>query len=309
MAEKPVIDRRTLLVGGGLAVTALGTALTVPAQASTRPRPVEAPNMYGTAVWGARPPREPITLLNHKPTYIVVHHTVEPGNTDDYSLDRAFAISRSIQNFHMDSRGWIDTGQQFTISRGGYITEGRHRSLEALRGGTQHVLGANVADHNSEIIGIENEGLYMEVDVPETLWLSLVALVSYMASQYGVSPELIRGHRDFNATACPGDVLYARLPELRQAVADRLGVTFRQPEPTPLLRPGDTGDDVRLAQRRLRARGYDVAVDGVFGDETRDAVAAFASDNGLGEPTCQACARADERGYLGADVWERLAPR
>lgn len=309
MADKPVIDRRTLLVGGGLAVTALGTALTVPAQASTHPRPVEAPNMYGTAVWGARPPREPITLLNRKPTYIVVHHTVEPGNTDDYSLDRAFTISRNIQDFHMDSRGWIDTGQQFTISRGGFITEGRHRSIEALRGGTQHVLGANVANHNSEIIGIENEGLYMEVDVPETLWLSLVALVAYMASQYGVSPELIRGHRDFNATACPGDVLYARLPELRQAVADRLGVTFRQPEPTPLLRPGDTGDDVRLAQRRLRARGYDVAVDGVFGDETRDAVAAFAASNGLSEPTCQACARADERGYLGADVWERLAPR
>ncbi|WP_037295319.1 peptidoglycan recognition protein family protein [Saccharomonospora azurea] len=313
MARKPVFDRRTLLVGGGLAVTALGTALAGSASASpdrTRPvRPVEAPNMYGTADWGARPPAEPVTLLNHKPTYIVVHHTVEPGNTDDYSLDRAFAISRSIQNFHMDSNGWIDSGQQFTISRGGFITEGRHRSIEALRGGTQHVLGANVANRNSEVIGIENEGLYMEVDVPLTLWDSLVALVAYMAAQYGVSPDLIRGHRDFNSTACPGDVLYARLPELREAVAARLGVPLRQPEPTPLLRPGDVGEDVRLAQRRLRAQGYDVPVDGVFGDTTRDTVAAFAEDNRMAEPTCRACAEADERGFLGVDLWERLAQR
>jgi hypothetical protein len=302
------------LVGGGLAVTALGTAaLTGTASASpdrNRPvRSVAAPTMYSTADWGARPPSEPVTLLDRKPTYIVVHHTVEPGNTDDFSLDRAFAISRSIQNYHMDSNGWIDSGQQFTISRGGYITEGRHRSIEALTGGTQHVLGANVADHNSEVIGIENEGLYMEVDVPQTLWDSLVSLVAYMAAQYDVSPDLIRGHRDFNSTACPGDVLYARLPELREEVAARLGVAVKQPAPTPLLRPGDTGENVRLAQRRLRARGYDVPVDGVFGDATRDAVAAFAADNRMAEPTCKACAQSDERGFLGVDLWERLAAR
>ncbi|ACU98492.1 peptidoglycan recognition protein family protein [Saccharomonospora viridis] len=311
MPGKRSIDRRTLLLRSGLAVTAMGTALAaVPAQASaTDSRRVEAPHIYDTGNWQARPPREPITLLNHPPTYIVVHHTVEPGNTDDYSLDRAFAISRSIQNFHMDSNGWIDTGQQFTISRGGYITEGRHRSLEALTGGTQHVLGANVANHNSEVIGIENEGLYMEVDVPQTLWDSLVSLVAYIASQYNISPEMIRGHRDFNSTACPGDVLYARLPELRQAVADRLGVSFREPGSTPLLRPGDRSEDVLLAQRRLRAHGYDVPAHGVFDQATREAVAAFAASNGLAQPTCQACAHTEERGYLGRDVWELLTPR
>ncbi|WP_298180692.1 N-acetylmuramoyl-L-alanine amidase [Saccharomonospora sp.] len=310
MPGKRSIDRRTLLLRSGLAATAVGAALAVPAQAAaTGRRQVEIPHIYDTGNWQARPPSGPITMLDHPPTYIVVHHTVEPGNTDDYSLERAFAISRSIQNFHMDSNGWIDTGQQFTISRGGYITEGRHRSLEALTGGVQHVMGANVANHNSEVIGIENEGLYMEVDVPQALWDSLVSLVAYMASQYNISPELIRGHRDFNSTACPGDVLYARLPELRQDVADRLGVSFREPAPTPLLRPGDTGEKVLTAQQRLRAHGYDVPTDGVFGDTTRDAVAAFAADNGAAQPTCQACSHAEERGYLGRDIWELLAPR
>lgn len=149
----------------------------------------------------------------------------------------------------------------------------------------------------------------MEVDVPQTLWDSLVSLVAYIASQYNISPEMIRGHRDFNSTACPGDVLYARLPELRQAVADRLGVSFREPGSTPLLRPGDRSEDVLLAQRRLRAHGYDVPAHGVFDQATREAVAAFAASNGLAQPTCQACAHTEERGYLGRDVWELLTPR
>ena len=306
--------RRTLLKGG-LAATVIGGITAPGALAGTagspgsRGRTVEAPEIFGTADWGARPPNGQIVVLDHAPTYIVVHHTVEPGNSDDFSKERAFAISRAIQNHHMDNNGWIDSGQQFTNSRGGYITEGRHRSLEVLRGGTQHVQGANVANHNSEVIGIENEGLYMEVDVPQTLWDSLVSLVAYIASQYNISPEMIRGHRDFNSTACPGDVLYARLPELRQAVADRLGVSFREPGSTPLLRPGDRSEDVLLAQRRLRAHGYDVPAHGVFDQATREAVAAFAASNGLAQPTCQACAHTEERGYLGRDVWELLTPR
>ena len=44
----------------------------------------------------------------------------------------AYSLARSIQDFHMDSNGWIDTGQNFTVSRGGYAMEGRHRSLETF---------------------------------------------------------------------------------------------------------------------------------------------------------------------------------
>lgn len=304
-----VFHRRTLLKGG-LAATVIGGVAAAPAIAGTRARSsgargsVEPPQIFGTADWGARPPNGTIVVEDHAPTYIVVHHTVEPGNTDDLSKERAFEISRSIQNFHMDGRGWVDTGQQFTNSRGGFITEGRHRSLEILQGGTQHVQGANVADHNSEVIGIENEGMYVEEDVPPTLWDSLVHLVSYMASQYGIQVEQIMGHRDFNSTQCPGDVLYARLPELREAVAGRLGA----PAPVataqwPLLRPGDRGRTVRTAQQLLRARGVQVPVDGYYGPSTADAVAAFAARRGVSTPTCTAAMHANERGLLGADVW------
>jgi hypothetical protein len=298
--------RRTLLKGG-LAATVIGGVAAPSALArptGTARALVEAPQIYGTTEWGARPPNGEIIVEDHAPTYIVVHHTVEPGNSEDFSKERAFEISRAIQNFHMDSNGWVDSGQQFTNSRGGYVTEGRHRSLEVLQGGTQHVQGANVANHNSEVIGIENEGNYVETEVPQALWDSLVQLVAYMASQYGIPVEQIMGHRDFNSTQCPGDVLYARLPELREEVAGILGTPAPTSRPQwPLLRVGDRGESVRTAQRLLRKQGMKIPADGYYGPRTAEAVDAFAAEHGVPRPTCTAAAHANEHGLLGADIW------
>ncbi|GGK19535.1 N-acetylmuramoyl-L-alanine amidase [Streptomyces camponoticapitis] len=316
--------RRTVLRGGltATAVGALGLAANGPAHAapvradsppaSGSPLAAPEPRIYTTAEWGARPPNQQIVVLDRVPTYIVVHHTAEPGNSEDYSLEHAMAICRSIQNFHMDGQGWGDSGQQFTNSRGGYILEGRHQSLDVVRGGTQHVQGANVGGRNSEVIGIENEGLYTQVDVPAALWGSLVQLVAWIATQYGRPVTDIMGHRDFNSTECPGDVLYGRLQELRDAVAGALGVApAGRPSVWPLLRPGSAGPQVRAAQYLLRGRGFsDVPVDGVFGAATKRAVAKLADVHNVEKHTCAAMVRGgtDETGYLGSDIWPLITP-
>jgi hypothetical protein len=49
----------------------------------------------------------------------------------------------------------------------------------------------------------------------------------------------------------------------------------------PVLRKGSTGDAVRDLQRQLAALGYPLAVDGVFGAGTDDALRAFQRDHGL----------------------------
>ncbi|MDT7798333.1 MAG: hypothetical protein QOI78_1766 [Actinomycetota bacterium] len=300
-------DRRALLKAGFTA-TAVGT-LGLTGVRTAAAAAVPTPTIHGTAEWGARAATGPIVVENHKPTYIVVHHAVDPPMNNDFSLARAFYVARFIQDLHMDKNGWIDSGQQFTNSRGGFVTEGRHRSLEILRGGTQHVQGANVGNHNSEVIGIENEGLYSTVDVPQALWDSLVNLVAYIAHQYGIAPEFIKGHRDFNTTECPGQVLYNRLPELRTAVGRVLGVPVARAEAEwPLLKPGDTGKQVQLAQQFLRASGADVPTDGVFGASTKDAVAALAARADLPRDTCTASKAADETGFLGSDVWPLIVP-
>jgi len=318
MSDQPAFHRRTFFKGG-LAVTAAG-ALTTLAGTTASAAPAAArtvgaggvgaraaqPTIHGTADWGAQAPTQDPVILDHAPTYIVVHHTAG-SNSTDYSLEHAYQISRDIQALHMNN-GWGDSGQQFTNSRGGHITEGRHHSLEVVQGGTQHVQGAHVADNNSTCIGIENEGIYVDVDVTEELWNSLVSLVAWIAGQYGLGTDAIMGHRDFNSTECPGEVLYGRLPELREAVGGALGVRAAQPTAWPLLTPGDAGKQVRTAQTLLRERGVDVATDGVFTAAMAREVAKFKRANGVRQIACGAAVHrhADESGYLGSDVWPLL---
>ena len=322
MATKSGFGRRALL-RGGLSVTAVGalgltTAGITHAGTGTsgstsgrgRAASAEEPQIHGTQDWGAAAPDQDIVVLDHVPTYIVVHHTAG-GNSDDFSLEHAKEIARSIQSQHMN-QGWGDSGQQFTNSRGGHRLEGRHQSLEVVRGGTQHVQGAHVGGHNDETIGIENEGLYTDVDVPNELWDSLVALVGWMAGQYGTAVENIVGHRDFNSTECPGEVLYGRLPELRDAVASATGVRSESPAVWPLLRPNTSGPQVRAAQHLLRAKGFDsLRADGVFGSVTREAVAKLASEHRIKQHTCSAAyhTKTDETGFLGSDIWPLITPR
>ncbi|MBO0793106.1 MAG: hypothetical protein J2P36_19465, partial [Ktedonobacteraceae bacterium] len=100
------------------------------------------PTVIGCGSWGARPSRGPIPVLTSKPKKIIVHHTAFPNSTD-YTLGHACKLARDIQNLHMGTNGWIDTGQHFLVSRGGYLLEGRHRSLETLQTGDRMVLGTH----------------------------------------------------------------------------------------------------------------------------------------------------------------------
>lgn len=210
--------RATTVVGGAVALTGFGanTSLTPKARAAAEPR------VYTREEWQARPPSEPVTVMQGPPDRIIVHHTAS-DNVPDTSLEQAYALSHWIQDLHMDDNDWIDAGQQLTISRGGYVLEGRDRSLEAIRAGT-FVYGTHVAGENGHTIGIENEGLYTSEDPPAALFDSLVQTCAWLCEVYGLEPHAsIVGHRDYNNTQCPGDMLYARLPELRDRVADALG--------------------------------------------------------------------------------------
>ena len=176
------------------------------------------PQIHTTAQWGAQPPQQPITVLPRRAKGIVIHHTVHP-NTSNTSLSHAFQIAREIQRFHMGpQRNWIDTGQNFTVSRGGHILEGRHRSLEAARGGTRHVQGAHAPNCNSDYVGIENEGTYTASLPTGAQWAALVQLCAWLANQYGMDTANIIGHRQCSSTQCPGDRLFAALPQLRRDV-------------------------------------------------------------------------------------------
>lgn len=65
--------------------------------------------------------------------------------------------------------------------------------------------------------------------------------------------------------------------------------------PWPLTRAPRTGHPVRSLQCLLRADGYDIAADGVFGPPTEAAVRAFQSRRGL-----------DVDGSVGPNTWRAL---
>jgi hypothetical protein len=207
------------------------------------------PRVYTRKEWGAVAPKQAPRVLDRPPDHIIVHHTASP-NTGEITREHAFGLSRQIQRFHMKTNGWDDIGEQLTISRGGYVMEGRAGSLQAIaRNGL--VVGAQSLHHNRHTLGIENEGTYLKDDVPGRLWRSLVEVCAWLCRVHDLDPAAaIVGHRDYNSTDCPGDALYQRLPRLRQEVARIIGRDAGDPD-------GDDGppEDVRrslLSHRRHR---------------------------------------------------------
>lgn len=177
--------------------------------------------VYSRGDWKARKPRQKAQVLGKGPDHIIIHHTATANGTD-YSKSHAFAVSRSIQRYHMDTNKWDDTGQQLTIGRGGHVMEGRNGSLSAIGSG-KHVVGAHVANHNSHTIGIESVGTYTSAGPPTALVSALVETCAWLCAAYGLNPaKAIVGHRDYNATSCPGDRLYKMLPKLRADVGTRM---------------------------------------------------------------------------------------
>lgn len=209
------MSRRSVL-GGLTGLAAVSAVPLVTSKAFASETQVEAPHIHSCADWGARPVGD-MPVVNQAPNKIICHHTAFP-NTDDHSLEYAFQNSREIQDLHIDQNGWPDSGQHFTNSQGGHITEGRFGSLGALQDGTYMIQGAHVVGQNSEAIGIENDGSYHDGAQPsEAQWNSLINLCAYICAQYGIPSSEIYGHMDFNETQCPG-VIHERLPELREAV-------------------------------------------------------------------------------------------
>lgn len=292
--ERPSMGRRRFLqltTVSGVGLTC-GAVLSGAGPAQAAPA-TTAPRIYSTAEWAAVPPSSSYEMFGYRPTKLLIHHTAT-ANSTDYSVEHGFALARSIQRFHMESRGWSDTGQHFTLTRGGHALEGRHNSLAVLRAGTGHVQGAHCTAQNNVAVGIENEGDYTSVEPRAEHYAALVELSAYICGQFGIRPYQVYGHRDFSSTTCPGQ-LYALLPQLRADIAARIGGDPTSPA-WPVTRRGDRGQRVRALQYLLRSRGATITVDGDFGPATETAVRAF-----------QEQVRASVDGSVGPQTWNQLA--
>jgi hypothetical protein len=296
------LDRRTLLRAGlgAAAVAVVGTELATAAPAGAAPS-AEFPWLIDCDTWGARPPSSTIQISGNTTNKIILHHMAFP-NVTDYSRDHAMQLARDCQNLHMDTNGWADTGQHFTVSRGGYVLEGRHRSLETLEIGEHQVIAAHCPGENGNAIGIENEGTYITETPPEALLRSLVKLCVTVCRQYQLHAWDIFGHWDFRETDCPGIDFYRQFPMVRSRIAVELRASRRD---IPERRWPDVwrfvgGPNVKVAQYLLNNVGYALAVNGTFGTDMVAAIQDFQARNGI---------PVDVDATLTNATWEALAPQ
>jgi hypothetical protein len=242
---------------------------------------------------------------------IIVHHMAFP-NVTDYSREQAIKLARDCQDLHMDGNGWIDTGQHFTVSRGGYVLEGRHGSLQTLIDGERQIVSAHCPGENVRAIGIESEGTYITETPTAALVAAVTRLCVTVCRQYGLHAWDIFGHWDFRDTQCPGIAYYRQFPQLRRDVAAALG---EPPVAAPRRRWPDiwrfvNSPVVRVAQYLLNVAGYALATDGVFGPQTIAAVQDFQARNGIPvdvdatvtPPTWEALVVPVDRGATGPAV-------
>ncbi|MGA7304795.1 MAG: N-acetylmuramoyl-L-alanine amidase, partial [Rhodothermales bacterium] len=139
--------------------------------------------------------------------------------------------------------GWSDIGYHFILDQSGRVYQGRPFLDESIKfkDGPPLALGAHVGGSNTGNIGVSVLGCYhppegsgcRDMLSPAALD-SLVTLFAFLSETYGVTPSIIRGHRDYSSTACPGDNNYKLLPQIRKRVADLL-VTGNRPVGTASL--------------------------------------------------------------------------
>jgi len=123
--------------------------------------------------------------------YIVLHHA-----------EASICTAQDIHQWHLNN-GWAGIGYHYFVRKDGSIYRGRPRDA----------LGAHCQGWNDWSVGICAEGDYMTETMPQAQENAIIELCHELLSIY--SSAQIVGHRDLNATSCPGDNY--PLAEIQQA--------------------------------------------------------------------------------------------
>ncbi len=164
-----------------------------------------------------------------------VHHTENPNG---YAASEVPAMLRAIYVFHRYVNGWDDIGYNFVIDLYGRIFEARAGGID------EPVIGAHAGGYNHASTGVAVLGSFMAAPISTAARGALEALLAWKLSLHGAPAEgsvtvrvnpagavysrfpanarvplpRIAGHRDGDATDCPGNVLYGELPAIRTGV-------------------------------------------------------------------------------------------
>lgn len=256
------------------AATAASTSVATTAQTVN----VGGVNVVNRAGWGAQPWAWGNPGCGGGPSVnrggvnlVVVHHT---ASNNTYNRAQAANQLRIIQRWHQVNLGWCDIGYNFLVDRFGTIYEGRFRSSGAV------VTGAHAAGFNTGSVGISMIGQFHPGATPQAAPVSaellggMRRLIGGLANRWDINPAattryggrsmpMVVGHRDVNATTCPGNTAYALLGQMRSNIPVTVNDPFGRVDRVSLEVPG-----------RVRVAGW--AID----PDTTDPIAVHIYANG-----------------------------
>ena len=129
---------------------------------------------------------------------IVIHHTGNPAD-DDLSAE-------DIHRSHL-SQGWAGIGYHFVVRKDGSVERGRPLGC----------IGSHAYEYNERSIGIHVCGNFGIAEPTQEQLNVLPMLIADLCDVYGLiaDKDIVVGHRDLMATACPGEKLYQKLQDIR----------------------------------------------------------------------------------------------
>jgi peptidoglycan hydrolase-like protein with peptidoglycan-binding domain len=281
-----------------------------PGGAAAAAAAVTRPTIYTRAQWGADEGLRRTAPSYGKVMVGFVHHT---DNANSYTARDVPAMIRGIYAYHVQTLGWSDVGYNFLVDRFGRIWEGRYGGMDKA------VVGAQTLNFNSVSTGVSVIGNFQVAAAPQAATDALKRVLAWKLSLAGIPAtgsvlangkylQRVSGHRDAYPTDCPGQYLYARLPEIRAGAAALMSakpppvvtpparpwaVTRYTPYKALVLQQGSRGSAVVVLQRGLK-----VAADGDFGPMTRAALVAF-----------ERVQRLPVNGVANRVVWDRMERR
>ena len=156
--------------------------------------------------WGARPPRNASQLV--RKGFVKLHWTVTCVSPGASVEDECKHMRKSLQDFHMDTRGWSDVAYNFVVFPSGRVYEGRGLNVRSAAngGGATNYLHQAVA----LVAGPDCAAQPRQYE----------AVASLINTFYRNG---VRGHRDGHSTDCPGDDVYQWIQDCgwADALADK----------------------------------------------------------------------------------------
>lgn len=140
-------------------------------------------------------------------TAVTVHHEGMEPFTDTSSTDTIERLRR-VWNGH-EGRGFGDIGYHYVIDRSGRIWEGRSLKYQ----------GAHVRAHNEGNIGVMCLGNFDEQKVSEAQRAALEHQLKMLCAKYRVKRSMVKTHKEWNPTACPGRDLQRVMGPIRSRMS------------------------------------------------------------------------------------------